>query len=62
MLRRVGANRIVVLAGAAKVATLPLGLFVDTGDPDLDRALQGFVRVHTAPGRNTLLRIRSPPA
>jgi len=62
VLRGVGTDRILVVAGAAKVATLPGGLFVDTGDPDLDRALQGFIRVHTGTGRSTLLRIHAAPA
>ena len=60
VIRAVGLSRILVLAGAAKIATLPHGLFVDTGDPALDAALAGYIRVHTAPGRSTLLRIRQP--
>jgi predicted polyphosphate/ATP-dependent NAD kinase len=58
VLRRVGRDRILVLAGAAKLASLPNGLFVDTGDTEIDRMLSGFIRVETAPGRTALLRVR----
>ena len=59
VIRRVGRARVVVLGGAAKVASLPHGLFVDTGDADLDAELRGFIPVHTAPRRTSLLRVRA---
>lgn len=59
VLRHVGRERLTVLAGAGKLATLSHGLFADTGDPTLDRALAGFIRVHTGPRRTSLVRVRS---
>lgn len=47
-----------VFASSAKIAALPAGqLFVDSGDPDLDVRLSGFIRVHTAPGRSAMVRV-----
>ena len=34
-------------------------LLVDTGEPDLDRQLAGFVRVRTGKGRKMIMRIDS---
>jgi predicted polyphosphate/ATP-dependent NAD kinase len=59
ILRHIERDHILVLGGTSKVATLPQGLFVDTGDAELDRGLAGFIRIETGPGRSTLLRVRS---
>lgn len=49
-----------VLASSAKIASIPDGqLFVDTGDPAVDARFNGFIRVHTAPGRSAMLRVIS---
>ncbi|RMH53123.1 MAG: NAD+ kinase, partial [Alphaproteobacteria bacterium] len=58
LIRRAGRGRLVILAGAGKLAALPGGvLHVDTGDPALDRALEGHVRVRTGPRRAMLMRL-----
>lgn len=58
LIRRAFPGRLVVLASEGKLAALPgPRLFVDTGDPALDRAMTGFVRVHTGPRRTTLMRL-----
>lgn len=58
VLRRVGRDNIMVVAGAQKLALLdPACLHVDTGEPALDAALAGYIAVHTAPGRTAMLRI-----
>jgi predicted polyphosphate/ATP-dependent NAD kinase len=58
VLRRVGRENIMVVAGAQKLALLdPARLHVDTGEPELDQALSGYIAVHTAPGRTAMLRI-----
>ena len=60
MLARVGRERILVVAGLEKLAALdPLRLVVDTGDPAVDAMLSGWMRVRTAPGRSTLVRVGS---
>jgi predicted polyphosphate/ATP-dependent NAD kinase len=60
VLRWVGLERILILASVSKVASLPRGLFVDTGDADLDSRFEAFVRIHTGPRRSALLRLRAP--
>lgn len=58
LIARAGRDGLIVLATAEKLAALAQPkLWVDTGDPDLDARLAGFVRVHTAPGRQTMMRI-----
>jgi predicted polyphosphate/ATP-dependent NAD kinase len=60
ILRRAGRDGIIVLADADKIAALDGGaLFVDTGDPDLDAAWRGYIRVRTAPDRSLLCRVLS---
>ena len=60
VLARVGRERILVVAGLEKLAALdPLRLVVDTGDPAVDAMLSGWIRVRTAPGRSTMVRIGS---
>ena len=58
LIARAGREGLIVLATAEKLAALAQPkLWIDTGDPDLDAQLAGFVRVHTAPGRQTMMRI-----
>jgi predicted polyphosphate/ATP-dependent NAD kinase len=48
-----------IIASVAKLVALQGGpLRVDTGDPDLDRALGGYARVVTGPGETMVMRIR----
>jgi predicted polyphosphate/ATP-dependent NAD kinase len=58
VLRRVGIENIEIIAGLRKLLALePPLLRVDTGDPELDRALCGYRRVHVAPRRTLVCRI-----
>ena len=58
LVARAGREGLVVLASEAKLAGLAQPrLWIDTGDPALDRALEGFVRVRTGAGRETLMRL-----
>ena len=60
VIARVGRANIQVLATPAKLASLgPAGFFVDTGDPDVDRMLAGYIRVRTSPGRSMVMRVRA---
>jgi predicted polyphosphate/ATP-dependent NAD kinase len=60
VLARVGRNGILVVAGLEKLTALePLRLLVDTGDPEVDRMLAGWMRVAVGPGRSTLIRIEA---
>jgi predicted polyphosphate/ATP-dependent NAD kinase len=56
-IRRAGRASLIVVASAAKLVALPLPrLLVDTGDPALDAALAGHVRVRTGPRQSMLMR------
>ena len=58
VLRRLGRDRIQVLAASDKLLALsPPLLRVDTGDPALDRALSGHIRVHVAPHRTIVMKV-----
>ncbi len=58
LIRRAGRAGLVILADQAKLAALPEPrLIVDSGEPDLDAALAGHVRVRTGPGRAMLMRM-----
>jgi predicted polyphosphate/ATP-dependent NAD kinase len=58
LIARAGRDGLTVLASEAKLAALAQPrLWVDTGDPALDAALAGFVRVRTGAGRDTLMRV-----
>lgn len=59
-IRRAWPDRLIVLAGAAKIAALPdPRLLVDTGDPSLDAAMTGYLRVRTGPRRAMLMRLEA---
>lgn len=58
VLRRIGAENVVVVAGLRKLLALdPPGLHVDTGDPALDAELTGYRRVHVAPNRTLVQKV-----
>lgn len=58
VLRRIGTENIEIVAGLRKLLELdPPLLHVDTGDPDLDRALGGYRGVHVAPRRTLVCRV-----
>lgn len=58
LLSRAGRDGLIVLATEDKLARLAEPrLWIDTGDPDLDRALSGFIRVKTGRGRETVMRV-----
>ena len=58
VLRRIGFDNIEVIAGLRKLLALdPPWLRVDTGDPELDAELEGYRRVHVAPGRTLVCKV-----
>jgi predicted polyphosphate/ATP-dependent NAD kinase len=58
VIRAVGRDNIIVVATQQKLLSLPEGrLLVDTGDRALDEALQGYIRVRTAPGISAMMRV-----
>ena len=58
VLRRVGTDNVVIVAGADKVAALdPPVLRVDLGDGERENLLEGYRRVRVAPDRSMVLRV-----
>ena len=58
LIRKAGRERLIVLASEDKLLRLAQPkLWVDTGDPALDRKLAGFIRVKTGRGREMMMRI-----
>lgn len=58
VIRRVGRENILVIAGAEKLLRLdPPGLRVDTGDLATDRALEGHWPVRTGPQRTMIVKV-----
>ena len=58
VLRRIGGDRIMILSAADKLLALdPPNLWVDTGDPELDAQLAGYVRVHVGPRQQIVFRV-----
>jgi predicted polyphosphate/ATP-dependent NAD kinase len=58
VLRRIGADRIMILSAADKLLALdPPNLWVDTGDRGLDAQLAGYVRVHVGPRQQIVFRV-----
>jgi predicted polyphosphate/ATP-dependent NAD kinase len=58
LIARAGRDGLIVLATEAKLLALAQPrLWVDTGDPALDAALSGFIRVRTGRGRTMVMRI-----
>ncbi|MCZ8133036.1 MAG: NAD(+)/NADH kinase [Steroidobacteraceae bacterium] len=63
VIRAVGLENVIVVASATKLATLPgSALYVDTGDPALDRALAGHRSVITGAQRQSICRVRAADA
>ena len=59
-LQRLRKSRIQVIAAREKLAALPQGsLYVDTGDPDIDRMLSGYWRVETGPQDSMMMPCRA---
>ena len=57
-IRRCGRANILVVAGARKLLGLaPCELHVDTGDRAVDAMLAGHIAVHTAPGRQMMMKL-----
>ncbi len=58
VLARAGRDGLIVLAAEDKLFSLAQPrLWVDSGDPNLDANLEGYVRVRTARGRETMMRL-----
>ncbi|MEQ8658984.1 MAG: ATP-NAD kinase family protein [Hyphomicrobiales bacterium] len=58
LLRHVGREGLIILAAEDKLMGLAQPrLWVDSGDPELDAELEGFLRVRTARGRETMMRL-----
>ena len=59
VIRRVGAENLVILATVEKLAALAGPLRVDTGDPECDRSLTGHRRVITGPHQDAVVRVEA---
>lgn len=58
VLRHVPKDHIIILATREKLTHLPTGcLVVDTGDAEMDRTLEGYVRIHTGCQEMMMYRI-----
>ncbi|MEO1155288.1 MAG: hypothetical protein AAFX59_15730, partial [Pseudomonadota bacterium] len=58
LIRKAGKEGLIVLASEDKLASLAQPhLWVDTGDPELDHELSGYLRVRTARGREMMMRV-----
>jgi len=58
VLHRAGAGHVIVIATQTKLLSLEgRPLLVDTGDPDLDEQLSGYVKVVTALGERTMYKV-----
>lgn len=58
VIRKIGIENLDIIASLEKIVFLdPPRLYVDTGDPDLDRELCGFRRVRVSPTRSVIASI-----
>jgi predicted polyphosphate/ATP-dependent NAD kinase len=57
VIRAVGRENVIVVATAEKLHALGAPLVVDTGDPDCDRALSGYIRVITGEREQVVWRV-----
>ena len=59
---RAGRSGVIVIAGLGKLSSLdPARLLVDTGDPQVDQLLSGYVRVCCDGGRWSVVGLASGP-
>ncbi|MBD3204866.1 ATP-NAD kinase [Candidatus Bathyarchaeota archaeon] len=59
VIRIVGKNNLIIVATPEKLASLKgRPMRVDTGEPELDKNLQGFYRIWTGYGKRTVYRVR----
>ncbi|HEV7414997.1 MAG TPA: ATP-NAD kinase family protein [Tianweitania sediminis] len=60
VIRRVGRDNITVISTVEKLIALPAGaLQVDTGDPEVDALLTGYIPVITGPHRTVSVKVRA---
>ena len=60
VIRAVGKENIIVIASKDKLASIqPMPLLVDTGDPELDQELSGYIRVITGWQDSVIYRVSS---
>jgi predicted polyphosphate/ATP-dependent NAD kinase len=60
VLRRIPRERIIIVSAADKLLALdPPTLWIDTGDPELDERLSGYVRVHVGPQQQIVMNVSS---
>jgi predicted polyphosphate/ATP-dependent NAD kinase len=60
VIRRIGKENIIVVATMEKILTLRGNpLLVDTGDPEVDGMLRGYMQVVTGLGERIILRVES---
>lgn len=57
VIRKVGIENVIVVASKSKVNELNGPLLVDTGDPELDNELKGYIRVVTGYNEETVVRV-----
>lgn len=58
LVRKTGRGNLTIISSDEKLVRLAGGtLFVDSGDPCLDRELEGYVRVRTGAGRRMMMRL-----
>lgn len=57
-IKKAGLDNLTVIAAAEKLIALhPAPLLVDTGDPQLDQQLNGYIRVITGPSDSIIMRV-----
>ena len=58
VIEKAGHDGLIVISSEEKLAQLVGGrLLVDTGDPELDKQLEGFIRVRTGAGRQMMMQL-----
>lgn len=61
VINRLQTQNIVLLASSEKISNLsPAVLHVDVGDPIAESSLEGYRKVHVAPGRSIMCRVVTP--
>lgn len=60
VLQYVDKSHMIVMATTEKLVQLPMGhLVVDTGDPDTDHALEGYLTIHTGYQESAMCQVRA---